>query len=274
MIKEIPISKVREDVYFHHVYGMYQKWTKRRNSFSYLTTPRPYHGFMCVLCEKAVMTTEDGQKQIFEYGNIIYIPKGLCYTAEFYGSGEEHDIMLINFMMEDEDGEFVFDRNITRLVGSASARYTDDFYKIIYNYTGAVNDRFSIMSAFYNLLDNLAKHHEKKKVNDEYSVIAPAIIYMDNHVNENTSVPELAKMCLVSETCFRRYFKMCTGMSPSSYKMKSKIQKAIRMLKTDAITTAEIASELNFYDLSYFYKMFKKETGMTPAEYMQKEELI
>ena len=56
--------------------------------------------------------------------------------------------------------------------------------------------------------------------------------------------------------------------------MKSKIKKAVQMLKTDAITTAEIASELNFYDLSYFYKMFKKETGMTPAEYMQKEELI
>ena len=63
---------------------------------------------------------------------------------------------------------------------------------------------------------------------------------------------------------------MCTGISPSNYKIKSKIEKAMQMLKTDTISTSEIVSELNFYDLAYFYKMFKKETGLTPAEYIKR----
>ena len=272
-MKVIPLTEAREDIFFYNVYGMYQKWCNKKNSFSYMTIPRPYHGFMHVMCEKVVITLKNGEKHTFENGNIIYIPKGLCYLAEFFGSVGEQDSMLINFNMEDKNGEFVFCNNVTKLVGTSSARYTDDFRKIIERYAGTVNDSFSIMSAFYNLLNNLALHQGKKKLmENEYNIVAPAIMYMDNHVNENTSVPELAKMCLVSETCFRRYFKMCTGMTPSNYKMKSKIQKAIKMLKTDTITATEIVSELNFYDLSYFYKMFKKETGMTPAEYIQKDE--
>lgn len=272
-MKEIQMGKISGNVHFHHVYGMKQRWCNKKNSFSYMATPRPDHGFMYVLCDRAVMTMKNGEKLTFKNGDIIYIPKGIRYLAEFYGDGEEFNSLLINFQMEEKQiGEFVFCRTIKKLVGSASARYTDDFHKIIYNYAGMVNNGFAIMSAFYSLLDNLTRHLEKKKLmNNEYNIIAPAIIYMDSHVNENTNIPELAKMCLVSETCFRRYFRKYTGMSPAEYKMKAKIKKAIQMLKTDAITTAEIVADLNFYDLSYFYKIFKRETGMTPAEYLNND---
>lgn len=273
MTEQIPINKAGESVHFYGVYGLYQRWWKKKSTFSYMTMPRPYHGFMCVLSEEMKITSKNGEQRSFKYGDILYIPKGLCYSVEFYDSKTEFNSLLVNFLMRDEKkGEFVFYNDITRLVSSASARYTDDFYTIINQYAAAVNNRFSIMSAFYSLLDNLARHQEKKMLmSNEYNLIAPAIIYMDSHVNESLSVPELAKMCLMSETCFRKHFRKYMGISPSKYKIKAKIRKAKQMLKTDAITAEDIVTELGFYDLSYFYKIFKRETGVTPAEYLQKE---
>ena len=272
-MKQILINNIGEDVHFHSVYGLYQRWWKKKSFFSYLSTPRPNHGLMYILSENVQITLKDGKQMNFKFGDILYLPKGLYYSIKFSDKNAEFYSLLINFSMykKDED-ELSFYKDATLLVSSASAKYSDIFYTIINQSIASLHNKLSIMSAFYTLLDLLAQHQEKcSHMDDEYKQIAPATIYIDNHVNENPPIPELAKMCMMSESCFRKHFKKCTKMSPAQYKIKVKILKAKQMLKTDTITTDEIVTALGFYDLSYFYKIFKKETGLTPAEYLQKQ---
>ena len=51
-----------------------------------------------------------------------------------------------------------------------------------------------------------------------------------------------------------------------------KIQKAKEMLCLAESTLSNVAYELGFYDLSYFCKCFRAETGMTPQEYKNGQE--
>lgn len=273
LMREILINNIGDNTQFYDVYGIFQIWNKK-STYSYMANPRPNHGFMCVLCHSITIISNNGNREVFRRGDILYLPKGYSYFVEFYDDKSEFNTLLINFNMRDSLGDdIVFYKKVTRLVSSASARYTDIFLRIINRYRSDVNSYFSLMSDFYGLLDILARHIGKKRLlNNEYKIIAPAIIYIDSHINENTTVAELAKMCLVSETCFRRYFGICMGMNPSRYKIKTKIKKAKQMLGTGDMSANDIAAELGFYDLPYFYKVFKKETGITPAQYV--DELI
>ena len=122
---------------------------------------------------------------------------------------------------------------------------------------------------FYKLLDKLINRISlPEMLSEDKNPVYPAIFYLDNHVRDNISIPELAKMCLLSESTFRKAFKSHTGMSPIQYRTHIKICKAQQLLRsTTEISVQEIAESLGFFDNTYFYKMFTKFTGLTPKQY-------
>lgn len=56
-------------------------------------------------------------------------------------------------------------------------------------------------------------------------------------------------------------------MPPIEYINRLKIEKSKAMLNTTEATMDIICEMLNFYDPSYFNKLFKKFTGITPSQY-------
>ncbi|MBP3361790.1 MAG: helix-turn-helix transcriptional regulator [Clostridia bacterium] len=266
----IPITDITEKTIIHNVYAILQIW-HNTSTYSYIYTPRPNHGLMYIQCDKAIFTCADGSVKSFSRGNIVYIPKGLRYKAAFKDKADPFNTLLINFSMNHAgDENAVFFTDITCLEQNASSAYIEEFYRIINLCISNKNCCLSVMSSFYGLLDSISAHLMKQNSSgDEYSIIAPALFYIDSHINENISVPALAKMCLVSETCFRKKFRAYAGMPPSRYMMTAKLEKAKQMLKTADIPIASIAPELGFYDSSYFYKTFVKTVGITPARYRE-----
>lgn len=265
-MKKISISDIDESIVFFDIYGILQNWNKK-SVFSYMSSARPNHGFMYILCDSVNFEYYDGSKETYKQGSLLYIPKGLRYKVTFSDKNDEFTTLLLNFSIS-EDAVF-YDR-ITLLVSSASAKYTDEFYNIISYYKNTKNNYFSIMASFFTLLDNISKHIEKRTItNREYKIIEPAVTYIDSHINENLNIPDLAGMCHVSESCFRNYFKKYTGRSPIEYITDIKLEKSKRMLKSPDIPIQVISAELGFYDCSYFYKMFKKKNHITPAQFRQ-----
>ncbi len=59
-----------------------------------------------------------------------------------------------------------------------------------------------------------------------------------------------------------------TGVTPSKYINQKKIEKAQLILVTDEMSVKNVAfSPFSFDDYSYFNRLFKKTTGLTPQEY-------
>ena len=97
------------------------------------------------------------------------------------------------------------------------------------------------------------------------------LVYINNHLSESHSIPDIAKGCAMSESSFRRLVIEKTGLSPIRYIAGQKIVKAKQLLAVDELSVEEIASILGFYDSAHFIKCFKKETGQTPAQYRKKD---
>ncbi len=78
---------------------------------------------------------------------------------------------------------------------------------------------------------------------------------------------DYARMCGMSEYHFIRRFKEETGTTPHRYRIKLVIEKAADLLTKTDINISEAAWALGFDDALYFSRVFRKETGKSPAEF-------
>lgn len=248
---------------------MAQRW-ENHTSWSYLNAERPDHGFYMIIRGRCEYTMKNGEKIIGKKGDIMYIPKGINY--EVYFDNTEDDVSepqvnayLVNFILTDENGEETALSESIKCVYSGKVGYfAEQFKNMIELYRQ--NRRIYIKSMFYEILSKISQQLNE----DETGIISEGIKYIENNFNSSVSIGELAKMCAVSETSFRRLFKKTTGESPVRYINNLKISKAKELLKSSEITVEEISDFLSFYDKAYFCRTFKALAGLTPSEYRKK----
>jgi AraC-type DNA-binding domain-containing proteins len=110
-----------------------------------------------------------------------------------------------------------------------------------------------------------------------YKVNLPKIQAIKKFIDGNPSkwftLAELAKYSGLSRNFFCRIFHDISGETPVEYMNKQKINTAKRLLVETDCSTKEIAIELGFSNDSYFYSLFKKNTGLTPTEFKQKQSI-
>ena len=97
--------------------------------------------------------------------------------------------------------------------------------------------------------------------------IEKAIRYMEEHVNENISLDELAENVNLSKFYFNRYFKKHMGMTPHQYFMNMRLQNAKRLLVTTHNSIEEVAEMCGFDNASNFIRAFKHRVGMPPSAF-------
>lgn len=91
--------------------------------------------------------------------------------------------------------------------------------------------------------------------------------YMINHFAENISVPFLADLIYISPGYFSRLFKDYTGLSPKNYILQIRVARACEMLKNKSLKISIIANQSGFRSVQRLSNTFKKNFGITPAEY-------
>lgn len=95
-------------------------------------------------------------------------------------------------------------------------------------------------------------------------------IINNNLSNEDLSVAFLSdKMCMSNSTLYRKVTALL-GISPNEYIRRLRISRAVELLKSGLHTITEIAFNTGFGSHSSFSRVFKKEFGMTPTEYQNK----
>lgn len=90
------------------------------------------------------------------------------------------------------------------------------------------------------------------------------------HAFSNLSVNELAKLCNMSLSSFKRSFKTFFNDSPNNYINTKKINKAKELLQVSELNISEIAYKTGFNDPLYFTRLFKKRIGLSPSEFRLK----
>ncbi|MBQ7955775.1 MAG: helix-turn-helix transcriptional regulator [Lachnospiraceae bacterium] len=92
------------------------------------------------------------------------------------------------------------------------------------------------------------------------------VIYVNNHLFEDISVPLLAKHFFLSPSQFSRIFHQATGAAPWEYITKKRLTAAKEKIQNGSLAQ-DAAETCGFKDYSSFYRAYTKHFGCAPTEY-------
>jgi len=98
------------------------------------------------------------------------------------------------------------------------------------------------------------------------AVVNEICMYISQHYSEPLRLDALAGRFFISRSKLIRIFPAVLGMTVGDYITGVRITNAKFLLK-NGTSVQETASACGFSDAGYFIKVFRRETGMTPAEY-------
>ena len=101
----------------------------------------------------------------------------------------------------------------------------------------------------------------------EADPVSSAIQFMQDNLENNISVNEIAQQFNYSSSHFFSIFKKRTGYSPIHYFNQLKIQKSCQHLSFSDVSVKELSYMLGFEDPFYFSRLFKKTMGLSPLQY-------
>ena len=120
-----------------------------------------------------------------------------------------------------------------------------------------------VIHALCDLIEKVKKENELK-----YSkTINACRNYIFTHLYEEITLSKLAEFVSMHPNYLSVLFKKEVGVSLREYIQREKIEEAKKLIFFTKHSMSEIYTLLNFHDQSYFIKVFKKFTGMTPGQF-------
>ncbi|MDD3146248.1 MAG: AraC family transcriptional regulator [Candidatus Riflebacteria bacterium] len=87
---------------------------------------------------------------------------------------------------------------------------------------------------------------------------------LDASPEKDVNLEELAETCSVSKSHLCRVFKKLTGQTVTQYLNAVRVSKACELLSETDLSIEAIALKTGFNNPSYFFRVFKKQTGKLP----------
>ncbi|AHF94481.1 hypothetical protein OPIT5_17410 [Opitutaceae bacterium TAV5] len=100
--------------------------------------------------------------------------------------------------------------------------------------------------------------------------IAQAMILLEKNFARSVSVGAIAREVGLSVSYFEHLFKKEMSMSFTAWRHHRRLREAMQLLEVTDIKVCEIASRVGFDDPSYFHRLFKTKTGISPQAYRKR----
>lgn len=98
-------------------------------------------------------------------------------------------------------------------------------------------------------------------------LLSDALSYIREHYNGSLSLESVSQKVFISPFYLSHLFKEELGITFLEYITKIRIKEAKILLKDPKLSIVAISSEVGYDDPSYFSKVFKKNTGISPNQY-------
>lgn len=174
---------------------------------------------------------------------------------EKYGAGYVHImwVRMLNMTLHNFSRELTEHEGMEELLSSFSM-------------VDEVSTIEELAEAFYHILLNCFKEDGFKDANAKNKVKL-AITYMKQNYVQNIVINELAERFGMSPNYFSSMFKKEMHQSAVNYLTKLRVDKAAEYLIETDESVADISKRVGYEDSQYFFRVFKKATGMTPLMY-------
>jgi len=97
--------------------------------------------------------------------------------------------------------------------------------------------------------------------------IQKVIEHINIHYSDDLSLDYISSMANMSPAYFCEVFKKVTGKTYLDYLTEIRVEKAKSLLRVPNAKISDVAIKVGYDDSNYFSRVFKKYTGMSPAQY-------
>ncbi len=104
-------------------------------------------------------------------------------------------------------------------------------------------------------------------------ILDGSIAYMHRHYRDKIRLQTLAELAGLTPTSYSRSFKKAMGVTPVDYLNGIRIHQSKLLLNQPDATVSGAAQSAGFGNEFYFSRIFKRETGISPAMYIKRKQL-
>ena len=91
--------------------------------------------------------------------------------------------------------------------------------------------------------------------------------WLGKHYRETDAIRQVVNSAGIPERTLKRRFKTATGTTLIDYLQTLRIEEAKRLLETEQTAVDDISVAVSYEDPSFFRRLFKRRTGLTPSQY-------
>ena len=91
--------------------------------------------------------------------------------------------------------------------------------------------------------------------------------YVQEHISEDIYIADIARQVYLNEQYLMRTFKKTTGISILEFITNERVRLARELLVGTDQPVRQVADSVGYGNYSYFTKLFKRNTGLTPQAY-------
>ena len=211
---------------------------------------------------------EEGEKYIVEEGNLFFLKKGLHHWGETKCTPQTvwH---YVHFDIPSAEESIPLPK-LTYITHSKNL--VNKLDNLIESYKDRSESRKLYAPVILQeiLLDIYAESEEHKPIAGDSARARLVEDYLTLHINEPFDSLGIEKHMNLSYKYINELFKRVHGRTIQQYHTEIRMERAERLLAETTQSVAEISEQLGFPEPFYFSNVFKKHTGLSPANYRKK----
>lgn len=231
------------------------------------------HHILILIVEGRVAYNVNETEVIGEAGDFIFFPKGIKRAAENHSSGL-HRKYTMSLTPSKSLGPIIPLLSNQQFVKFKphNFQYIQHRFSILYE-ESLNHDAYQALiceSILHELLGLLSRELEKPEVTPMKMKFAQLIkAYILEHFREQLEIKQLAQLIHRSPNYTIAIFREVIGISPINYIHQLRILEACGLLINSNMSVSDISNHLGYYDTSYFFRIFKKHTSMSPTDFIK-----
>jgi signal transduction histidine kinase/DNA-binding LacI/PurR family transcriptional regulator/AraC-like DNA-binding protein len=188
---------------------------------------------------------------------------------------EPPSVVLLDLMMPELDGFGVLEamrghpalREVPVVVLTGVALAAEDFSRLNQGVAAVLQKGvFSTAETLAQIEQALS--NSKRLSSETQRVVRRAMAHIHSCYADRLTRSDLAAHVHVSERHLDRCFRHEIGVPPITYLNRYRIQRAKSLLEMEGSSILDVALAVGFSQASYFSRVFRRETGVSPSEYL------
>lgn len=251
-LNEISKNKIKL-VFFEKMTGSSPHWNYNKHSHKYLE-------IIFFLSGNIRINVDDDNIIVSTY-NVLFYPPNVEHH-ELPNSHQNPEVIALGIEVSDS----------IYINKSFKTNDTDNIFKFLFEQilekcTSDLPESDTLCRLYIEAILLNAYQHFYNYSMHNYDIVDLLSQYICNNFQNYITINQLANLAVVSPSYLNRVFSKKMNITPIRYLNKIRIQVAKQLLCSTGLTINEISIRTGFTSESYFWRMFKRSTNISPTEY-------